>query len=60
MAGLGGAGIGSGAYTIIAFSAPPRQRPAFTGILGAVYGLSSVIGPLIGGAFTTNATWRWW
>ena len=59
IAGLGGAGIGSGAYTIIAFAAPPRQRPAFTGILGAVYGVSSVVGPLIGGAFTSEVTWRW-
>jgi hypothetical protein len=59
IAGAGGAGIASGAYTIIAFSAPPQQRPAFTGILGASYGVASVIGPLLGGVFTDRLTWRW-
>ena len=60
IAGLGGAGIASGVYTIIAFTAPPAQRPAFTGILGATYGVASVIGPLLGGVFTSNLSWRWW
>ena len=59
IAGAGGAGIASGAYTLIALSAPPSQRPAFTGLLGATYGTASVIGPLLGGVFTDKATWRW-
>jgi len=59
IAGAGGAGIASGAYTIIAFSVPPAKRPAFTGLMGAVFGLASVIGPLLGGVFTDNLTWRW-
>ncbi|KAK0618492.1 major facilitator superfamily domain-containing protein [Bombardia bombarda] len=57
--GAGGAGITNGCYIIIAFIAPPDKRPAYTGVLGATYGFASVVGPLIGGAFTTNVTWRW-
>ena len=59
IAGMGGAGIASGAYTIIAFSAPPQQTAAYTGILGATYAVASVIGPLLGGVFTDNLSWRW-
>lgn len=44
---------------IIAYSVPPKQRPAYTGILGAVFGCSSVAGPLLGGVFTDHITWRW-
>jgi MFS family permease len=60
IAGTGGSGIAAGSYSIIAFSAPPKQRAAFTGILGAVYAAASVVGPLLGGVFTDNLSWRWW
>lgn len=59
VAGLGAAGIGAGTYTIIAFSASPKTRPMFTGIIGTAYGIAAVVGPLIGGALADKVTWRW-
>lgn len=56
---LGGAGIFSGSYLIIATSVPLRRRPMFTGLIGGTYGISSVVGPLLGGAFTDKISWRW-
>ncbi|CAI7577351.1 unnamed protein product [Penicillium palitans] len=59
IAGIGAAGIGSGAFIIIAFIASPKRRPLFTGIIGMSYGIASVVGPLVGGAFADKVTWRW-
>ncbi|KAK0707081.1 major facilitator superfamily domain-containing protein [Lasiosphaeria miniovina] len=59
IAGVGAAGVSSGTYTLIAFAARPEKRPVFVGIFGLCFGLASVVGPLIGGAFTDNVTWRW-
>jgi MFS transporter, DHA2 family, glioxin efflux transporter len=59
IAGMGGAGIASGCYTIIAFIVSAEKRPAYLGIVGATYGVASVVGPLIGGEFTDRLTWRW-
>ncbi|KAF5343449.1 hypothetical protein D9758_011826 [Tetrapyrgos nigripes] len=59
IAGIGAAGIFSGALIIIAHAAPLQRRPMFSGLIGAMYGLASVAGPLLGGVFTDKVTWRW-
>ncbi|MCJ1400806.1 hypothetical protein MMC11_004014 [Xylographa trunciseda] len=63
IAGLGSAGIMSGGIMIMVHTIPLAKRPIFQGLFGAVFGTASVIGPLLGGAFTGklihNVTWRW-
>ncbi|KAI9814735.1 MAG: MFS sugar transporter [Pycnora praestabilis] len=59
IAGLGSAGIFSGALIIVAYSVPLHKRPVYTGFIGAMYGIASVAGPLLGGVFTDKVSWRW-
>ncbi len=57
--GIGGGGLIVGSQSIIADVVSPRERGQYQGIFGAVFGVTSVIGPLLGGFFVDNLTWRW-
>lgn len=54
IAGAGAAGIFRGGFMIIVPLVPLRRRPIFTSFFGMAFGVSSVLGPLIGGSFTDN------
>lgn len=56
--GIGAGGIFSGAILIIAATTPLQKRPIVNGLLGSMFAIASVAGPLMGGAFTDKVTWR--
>ncbi|KAJ5980927.1 hypothetical protein N7481_008225 [Penicillium waksmanii] len=61
VAGLGGAGMYLGCLTLLSITSSVRQRPQYMALTGITWGLGTVLGPVVGGAFAQNrhATWRW-
>ncbi|RKP37888.1 major facilitator superfamily domain-containing protein [Dimargaris cristalligena] len=59
LAGIGGAGLISLSLIVVSDIVPLNKRALFLGAFGGVFAISSVIGPLIGGAFTDYVSWRW-
>lgn len=57
--GLGAGGLMTLVFAIIGDIVPPRQRGKYQGYFGAVFAISSIIGPLLGGFFTDSLSWRW-
>lgn len=58
--GIGGGGLFTTAFAIIADMYAPRERAKFSGLFGSVFGVSSVAGPVIGGFFTDHGTVSFW
>ncbi len=57
--GVGGGGLMVLVMAVIADLVPPRERGKYMGLFGAVFGVASVLGPLLGGLFTQHLSWRW-
>jgi EmrB/QacA subfamily drug resistance transporter len=57
--GLGAGGLIVTAIAVVGDVIPPRDRGRYQGIFGAVFGLATIIGPLLGGFFVDNLSWRW-
>jgi MFS family permease len=58
IAGMASAGIFSGSMLIMIPMVPLHKRPMFQGLFGMVFGIASVMGPLVGGGFTGSVSWR--
>ena len=59
MQGLGAGGLLTTSIAVVGDIIPPRERGRYQGLFGAVFGVSTVVGPLLGGFFVDNLSWRW-
>ncbi|KAI9859630.1 MAG: hypothetical protein M1813_006561 [Trichoglossum hirsutum] len=61
IAGVGGAGMYIGVMTLLSVTTTMHERPMYLGLTGLTWGLGTVLGPVVGGAFADNkaTTWRW-
>src|SRR4030088_504382 len=57
--GLGAGGLMVTSIAVVGDIIPPRDRGRYQGLFGAVFGVSTVIGPLLGGFFVDHLSWRW-
>lgn len=59
VAGLGGGGVMTGAFTMVALGVKEKYRAAYMAVSGVTFATASVVGPLMGGALTDGVGWRW-
>lgn len=60
IAGVGGSGLYLGVMSLLAVTTTMQERPLYVGLTGLVWGIGTVLGPIVGGAFTdSSAGWRW-